>query len=439
MRNKFYPILLGLTAVLIACIFIFSKEKTKPTATLLERTGPIALDGEWMNTKNAIEGLLKEIELNPKNYMAKLNLAKGYIQEGRITGNHGYYDAAALELLDEVIKNEPNNFDALCCKSTVLLSQHHFSDALKVAKKALPLNPNNAFIYGLMCDAYVELGNYKKAVEMSDKMISIRPDIRSYSRISYLREIHGDLNGAKQAAKLAISSGYPGLEETAWTRMILAHLHEKLGEIDSAKFQYKLALNERKNYPYAFAGLAMIEKQNGNYKKSIYLLKKADKSIIEYSFKDELTELYKLTKSTAKSKQNAEEVIKMLEPNEGDESVSGHGHYADRELAYAYLKTKNYTKALYHAQKEFKRRPKNIDVCETLAWTYYKNKQYKKANYLINLALKTKCQNPTLLIRAGLINIKNKHTKKGKELIKKALANKPLIHDFELKKLALNY
>ena len=45
---------------------------------------------------------------------------------------------------------------------------------------------------------------------------------------------------------------------------------ENLGEIDSAKFQYQIALEERKNYPYAYAGLAMIEKQNGNYKKSIY-------------------------------------------------------------------------------------------------------------------------------------------------------------------------
>ena len=136
-------------------------------------------------------------------------MSKGYIQEARITGDHAYYDAAALELLDDVIANEPQNFDALCCKATVLLSQHHFSEALKVAKTALPINPNNAFIYGLMCDSYVELGQYKQAVKMADKMINIRPDIRSYSRVSYLREIHGDLKGAIIASKLAVDAGYP--------------------------------------------------------------------------------------------------------------------------------------------------------------------------------------------------------------------------------------
>ncbi len=439
MRKKFYPILLSFTAILIACVLLFSKEKEVQTPTLLERTGPISLGGEWVDTKKAIESLLQEIELNPKNFMAKLNLAKGYIQESRITGNHGYYDAAALDLLNDVIKNEPENFDALCCKSTVLLSQHHFSEALQVSKKALPINPNNAFIYGLMCDAYVELGNYKMAVQMSDKMISIRPDIRSYSRISYLREIHGDPKGAKEAAKMAISSGFPGLEETAWTRMILGHLHESLGEIDSADYQYRYALVERPNYAFALAGQARLEKNKGNYSKAINLLKTADKSIIEYSFKDELTDLYRLNNNEKTALSNANEVIKMLGPNSGDESVSGHGHYADRELAYAYLKIKDFEKALYHAQTEFKRRPKNIDVCETLAWVYFHKKNYKKANELINLALRTKSKNPTLLLRAGLIKLKSKQEKRGKQLILFALKNKPVISDLKLKSDANNY
>ncbi|MBI3238516.1 MAG: tetratricopeptide repeat protein [Flavobacteriia bacterium] len=340
-----------------------------------------ALGGEWVETKKVIESLLTEIELNPENYTAKLNLSKGYIQEARITGDHAYYDAAALELLDDVIANEPQNFDALCCKATVLLSQHHFSEALKVAKSALPINPNNAFIYGLMCDSYVELGQYKQAVKMADKMINIRPDIRSYSRVSYLREIHGDLNGAIIASKFAVDAGFPGLEETAWSRMILAHLYEMKGHLDSAEFQYQTALKERPDYAFALAGLGKKEKVNGNYKKAISYFRKAEKAIIEYSFSDELTDLYRLNGDPKNGYKSAYRVIKMLSPlSNDDESVSGHGHYADRELAYAYLKINNTDKALEHAMLEYNRRPKNIDVCETVAWVYYKQKNYAKAN-----------------------------------------------------------
>jgi hypothetical protein len=54
-----------------------------------------------------------------------------------------------------------------------------------------------------LVDGNVEMGNYATAIEEADKMISIRPDIRSYSRASYLREIHGDYPGAIDAMKLA--------------------------------------------------------------------------------------------------------------------------------------------------------------------------------------------------------------------------------------------
>ncbi len=439
MKKYLYIILVGITVVFLMVILMFSKKPKKNIPSFKERKGTIALSGEWLNTKQAIESLLKDIELNPENYKAKLQLSQAYIQEARITGDHGYYDGAAIELLDDVIKNEPKNFDALCCKATVLLSQHHFSDGLLIAQQALPLNPNNAFIYGLMCDAYVELGRYPEAVKVCDKMISIRPDIRSYSRVSYLREIHGDLNGAIEVAKLAVASGYPGLEQSEWTRMILAHLYENKGQLDSAEIQYKLALAERPSYPFAIAGLSNIAKLKGNYKEAIAGYEKAKTMIIEFSFADELTDLYVLNNEMDKAKKSATEVIDLLSPmSDIDENTSGHGHYADKELAYAYLKLPDLENALKHALLEYDRRPNNIDVCETVAWVRYKKREYYEANTMINKALKTNCQNPSLLCHAGLIKIKAGEKMKGEEFIKKALqANHYL--DIELRKEVAPY
>jgi hypothetical protein len=50
-------------------------------------------------------------------------------------------------------------------------------------------------------------------------MMAIRPDLRSYSRVSYLREIFGDIPGAREAMLMAIQAGYPGQEETASTHL----------------------------------------------------------------------------------------------------------------------------------------------------------------------------------------------------------------------------
>lgn len=438
MRKNLYIILVAVTGLLLGAIFLFSKAPEKKVPPFKNRSGVIALSGEWLNSKKAMEGLLAAIEQNPKDYKSMLALSQAYIQEGRETGDHGYYDKAALELLDKILESEPDNFDALCCKATVLLSQHHFEEGLTVAQKALPLNPNSAFIYGILCDANLELGRYDNAVIMADKMISIRPDIRSYSRVSYLREIHGDMPGAISAIKLAVSAGYPGLEQTEWTRCILAHLYENTGQPDSAQMQYEMALSERPDYAFAIAGLGRIARAKGNYKQAIADFEKAKSMIVEYSFSDELTDLYRLNNEKQKADKNAEAVIEMLGPNASAESESGHGHYADKELAYAYLKINDVDNAMKHALVEYKRRPDNIDVAETLAWVKYKKGEFAEADKLMGTALKTRSKNPVLLCRAGLIKIKAGEIEKGKSLIKTALEANPFI-DNELKKEAAPY
>ena len=438
MQKKLYVILIGTTLVLLGAIFFFSKEPKKIIPTFKNRTGSMALSGEWLNSKKAIEGLLAAIEQNPKDYKSMLSLSQAYIQEGRITGEHGYYDKAAIELLDIILQHEPRNFDAICSKATVLLSQHHFTEGLELAKTALPINPDNAFIYGILCDANLELGNYKEAMQMGDKMVSVRPDIRSYARISYLREVHGDYTGAIEAMKLAADAGYPGLEETEWTRCILGHLYENTFSLDTAEYEYQIALRNRPDYAFAYAGLGRIAKSKGNYKEAIAFFEKAKLNMLDYSFADELTDLYRLDNQTAKAEKNALEAIEMLGPNIGNESETSHGHYADKELAYAYLKIKDNAKALEHATIEYQRRPNNIDVAECMAWVEYKNDNYKEANKLIDVALKTKSKNPILLCRAGLIKIKANQVDSGKALIKKALETNPFL-DIELRKEASVY
>jgi tetratricopeptide (TPR) repeat protein len=438
MRKNLYVILVGVTGTLLACIFLFSKKAEAKIPSFKERNAGVNMSAEWLNTKKAMEGLLAAIEQNPQDYKAMLQLSAAYIQESRITGNHGYYDKAALELLDRITEAQPENFDALCFKATVLLSQHHFAEGLEIAKKALPINPDNAFIYGILCDANLELGKYNEAVKMADKMVSVRPDIRSYSRVSYLREIYGDVEGAKQAIKLAIAAGYPGLEQTEWTRCVLGHLYESTGNLDSAEYVYNVALRERPDYAFAIAGLGRIAKARNNYKDAIFYFEKAKKMIIEFSFSDELTDLYRLNKQTAEADMNAEEVIAMLGPSSNVEGEDGHGHYADKELAYAYLKVNDTDNALKHALLEYERRPENIDVSETLAWVKYKKGEYSEANKLIDAALKTHSKNPVLLTHAGLIKVKAGDVEKGKALIKIAAESNPFM-DIELRNEANPY
>ncbi|MEO6637989.1 MAG: TipAS antibiotic-recognition domain-containing protein, partial [Ginsengibacter sp.] len=216
MKKKFIYILLivfffTISAFVVIRYNLHKSELNNKAYPLMER-GNDATSVEWQRTKKASEQLIKQIEYNPNDTKTAIALATLYVQEGRITANYMYYDAAAMKYINRVLENEPGNFEALTLKALLYMSQHHFADGLAIAEKAQKINPYNALIYGVLVDGNVEMGNYNGAVENSDKMISIRPDIRSYARISYLREIHGDYPGAIEAMKMAVGAGGEGDE-----------------------------------------------------------------------------------------------------------------------------------------------------------------------------------------------------------------------------------
>ncbi|MBC8082686.1 MAG: tetratricopeptide repeat protein [Hymenobacter sp.] len=426
MRKYLYPILLVSFAAAVAALFFFRKPERVPQLKM--RHGDLAVGGEWVNTQSAVAGLLAKLRANPDDAKAQLLLAQAYMQEARVTGDHAYYDMAAMELLTTVLRQEPENFEALCCKASLNLTQHHFSEGLAFAEQAVKINPNNAFVYGLLCDANVELGRYPEAVRMADKMNTLRPDLRAYARVSYLREIYGDLPGAIEAMSMAAKAGFPGLEQTEWARIQLGHLYENTGDLQRAEQQYKVSLAERPGYSYALAGLGRIEKARRNYPAAIGYFNKARATVKDYAFADELTDLYRLNNEPAKADQMAREAISMLasDAKEADDNELM-GHYADRELAYAYLKTKELDKALEHAKIEYARRPDNIDVEETLAWVHYKRGEYAAAEKQMQRALRMKTKTPTLLCRAGLIATKVGRVAEGQALIREALALNPYL------------
>jgi len=429
MHKKLYASLLVAFGLAVAAIVFFKRPGAPTLPEPKNRLGQLALGGEWVNTKAAMEGLLAKLRADPSDQKSRLLLAEAYMQEGRITGNHPYYDAAAMQLLQEVLKAEPESFEALCCQASLSLTQHHFSQGLALAEQAQAINPNSGYVYGLLTDANVELGHYDQAVKMADKMNQVRPDLTAYARVSYLREIHGDVPGAIQAMDMAVKAGFPGLEQTEWSRVALGHLYEVSGRLAQAQDYYQQALALRPNYAYALAGLARVAAARQDYTTAITDLNLARATVKDYAFTDELVDVYRLNKQPAEAAKMAQESVAMLadaaqQANDNEEL----GHYTDRELAYAYLKTNELDKALEHAKIEYARRPDNIDVNETLAWVHYKRGEYAEAQKYMTVARRTNSQNPVLLCRAGLILSKTGQAAAGRALIEKAVKVAPYLN-----------
>jgi len=402
-------IIFGICILSISCNFSTIESKSSANLItvpkLLDRNEKLFYGKEWENTQNeyveARENLKLE-NINPENY---LRLASIFSNEARITGEHGHYYPAALMVLDKALESNPNEdilFRAMTMKASVLLSQHEFQQALDLGKAALKLNPYNAHIYGVLVDAYVELGDYNMAVSMTDKMINIRPDLRSYARVSYLREIHGDIKGSKEAMQLAVDAGYPPHEQTAWTRLTLGELHHTYGNLEAAKLEYKKILNTRKDYPFAIAALANINIQEGDLENAETLLEEAIEIIPEVGFYEQLAHLYKSTNRKNEFDTIVSEIFLMLE----DDVI--HGHNMNMEYASFYLDLlEKPNKALDYALLEYSKRPENIDINRLLAKIYFAKSDLKNAEKHSKAAAKTGSLHPDLIdIKAALLAIK---------------------------------
>jgi tetratricopeptide (TPR) repeat protein len=434
MKKKYIYLLLLLTAS-VTLIFVFAggnKIKNVGPAELLPRQSALAYPGEWELVQNNASVLQEKIRNNPNDVKSLMALTALYLLEARITGNFDYYHEAALSNINKVLAQDASDFEALTFKATILLSQHHFEDALHLAGEIQKLYPYSAYVYGLLVDANLELGKYKEALDAAEKMISIRPDIRSYSRIAYLRELHGDLSGAIEAMKMAVDAGLPGDENTEWCRVQLGKLYEKTGQLQNAFKQYSLAAENRHNYPYALAGLARIALAEKNHARALTLFRQADSLYpADHTFKEGLAAAYKMASEPQQARKVSEQILNGLKNTSGKPKKNA-ARNDDLELAHAYIGTDQLDKALRYAMQEYKRRPAHIEVNETLAMIYYLKAEYPTAKKYIETALQTDCKNPELLCYAGLIYARTGDNQKAATLLRQVLGSGALI-DEELK------
>jgi len=386
-----------------------TQEKSIEVAELLQRGEKIQMGKEWDAVQNEYSDYKKTLSKTPNDNETKILLAKLYIKEARVTGEHGHYYPGALAVLEDAI-NDPEisddiKFLALTTKAGVQLSLHEFSDALKTGNQALVMNPLNAQIYGVLVDANVELGKYDNAVMLMDKMVALKPDIRSYSRVSYLREIHGDVEGSIKAMTMAVKAGFPGTEETAWAMLTLGDIYQKYGQIENAEKVYKQILEIRPDYPFAVGALGDIAFAKGDETKAEKIYNQAMDIIPEVGFYISMAKLYKKQKRTEELEDITKEILVMLK----EDTDSGHNmnlEYAD--LYYELIG--DLEKAKEYSDIEYEKRPNNIDVNRFSAKFAIENGEMDLAKKYYSVASSTNSKYPELMVIREVLSANGKFT-----------------------------
>lgn len=404
---------------------------SKATAALVipelpRRTAEFGDPAEYDRLLDAYDQAKIRLKKKPDDENALLRMAEVFITDARITGHYTTDHDAAIAILDKVINGTAKTAtkaQAYALQAVISLNQHNFADGLKLGTEAVKLDPGNAFNHGILVDANTELGNYAEAVKQCDIMVSMRPDLRSYSRVSYQREIHGDIPGAIEAMGMAVKAGVPGTEETCWCLLELGGIHERNGDLKSAEACYRESLAQRANYAYAYDALGRVLGKQGKYDVAEAMLKKATAIMGQAGFHQDLARVYKaqgMTKQYEAAVDSAE--MALLGMAKGTE---GHNHQIGMEMAKFQFEFRNQLDlAIANGEHEITHRPTNIDVNRLMAELYYAKGDMAKAEASAKIAASTGSKSAELRMIQGLIAMKMGDAT-GKNLVAQALQDDP--------------
>ncbi len=162
-------------------------------------------------------------------------------------------------MLSAALREAPGAYDALRLLGAVNLSLHRFRDALDAGQRARDLRPDDAWNYGVMGDAHLELGVYDEAFAAFERMMQLRPNAAAFSRVAYARELTGDLDGALVAMQAAFTaSPVSDPEAQAWYATQVGELHLRMNHLDEADREFKRAVFLYPSYPLARVGRGKV-------------------------------------------------------------------------------------------------------------------------------------------------------------------------------------
>jgi tetratricopeptide (TPR) repeat protein len=220
---------------------------TLPTATPEER----------------VEALRARVADNPSDPKAHTALGSAYLALIGNTEDPGLYDEAGRSF-DTALRLAPDDFEATAGMAEFELSRHHFRRGLALSLRAREINPSVARIDGAIADAQIELGRYAAAERTLERYVSRQPDLPSYSRVSYYRELRGDAAGALTAMGLAVSAAGGNSSDADFAQTLIGRLHFERGDYAAAAAAWRGVLTRSPSAPDAMLGLAAIEAGRGD-------------------------------------------------------------------------------------------------------------------------------------------------------------------------------
>ncbi len=369
---------------------------------------PLLSDRQIRAAQDAIE----RAPVDPKGYNL---LCAAFMKKARETGDSGFNARAGAALKRSLeLSAAADNYDAIKLNAALLLVSHRFIEALEVARRAQQINPRDPANYGAVTDALVELGDYRGAFAAAQHMMDLRPSAMSYSRVSYLRELQGDVRGAIEAMRAAAeAAGDP--ETAAWCRVHLGDLFITTGELAAAAQELDHALADLPDYHLALAAQARLSLAAGDAENAARLYQLAWQRVPLPDTAIALGDLATKLGHLVEAKKQYDFVASV--ERAGDDSSQTYSRqlalfYADHDLML--------DDALRIMRRERALRS-DIYTCDALAWTLYKKGDLKGAKTAIDEALRLGTRDARINYHAGMIDHALGHNREASKRLRLAL------------------
>lgn len=338
--------------------------------------------------------LRARLEEVPGDWDAWTALGDAYLRLGTSTADPGRYTQAEEAFARSLELRPEDNDGALAGQAALAAARHDFRGALALAQQALGLNPFNAAALGVRVDALVELGAYPRAQRALRRMLDVAPSTASFARLSYLRELHGDIAGARVAMRRALEFA-SATTDRLFALQYLGELAFAHGRPETALRRYAAGLELAPGDPALLAARAEARLATGrldaalaDYAMSVARLPDAG-HLMEYAAA--LEEAGRL-KSAERQREAAEWALKRWR-SEGS---------ADLELAYLLADRGMGDAAVLAAQREYARRV-TVHTEDALGYALHVAGRNEEALEHVRAAERLSQRNVTFAYHRGLV------------------------------------
>ncbi len=198
------------------------------------------------------------VAATPDDARSLQQLGAAYVQKLVQSTDPAYADLAR-RALDRATALAPDATATLVTRAELALTLHQFADAAAVATRVRTLAPSSNDALVVLADAAIELGRYDEAAAVLQELLDRKPGVAALARVSYLRELYGDIEGALTALRQAETAA---TSASSFDRATIAAIRGDLlfnhGRVDDAAAAYDAALAEEPQQLVAIAGRARV-------------------------------------------------------------------------------------------------------------------------------------------------------------------------------------